>query len=99
MEDLFTKVELVDFGMDTGDLKTAELPDGTVYALIPSNSVANMGEPSNLAISSHTLAIFEDGKWYMMDADDTAQRTMLMRAYPSFSGVEFPASKIEYVTE
>jgi hypothetical protein len=99
MEEAFSQVELVEFGMNAAGVELRELADGTTYAFIPTRTVVNVDQPENVAISSNTLGILHEGTWYLMDAEDTTQRAMLLRVYPRFSGVAFPSRTLENVKE
>jgi hypothetical protein len=49
-------------------------------------------------VTSETLALLENGTWYLMAVDDPSQIEVLRQAYPAFADVEFTAATSEDIT-
>lgn len=95
--------EIREAGMSVDDMTWHETGDGTPYALIPTHSVIAMKAESGghqvFEQNSQTLALEDGGTWYLIRTSDPAQQQMLADAYPSFSGVAFPAATTEVIEE
>jgi hypothetical protein len=88
------EVELVSFGMDVAKAEHHELPNGEPYVLIPTETVIDAGDGKSVA-KSHTLALLDDGAWYLLRISEAEQVTIMRQVYPEFAEVEFPASSLE----
>jgi hypothetical protein len=101
MDEALKTVTIVSFGMD---LETAEfftLADGTTYALIPSETVIDMGAAAGgkIRATTSTLGLLDGLTWYLVRIDDAAQVAILKEVYPALADVEFPTGTTEPVTE
>lgn len=88
-------VTFLSFGMDMQAAIFAVTPDGQRnYMLIPTQSVIALPgaeEGENKVVSkTQTLAIKDDGQWYLVRIDNAQQISLLRAAYPEFAGVSFP---------
>jgi hypothetical protein len=81
--------------MDLASAEQATTPDGSrVYVMIPTESVLTVAGSGKVKSVSQTLAIEEDGKWYLISIADANQATMIQGAYPEFANVALPAGSI-----
>ena len=94
MKAALADVNLVSFGMDVSTAEHRELPSGEPYVLIPTETVMDTGNGKSVA-RSHTLALLDDGVWYLLRVSEAQQVTILRQVYPEFAEVEFPASSLE----
>lgn len=100
MDQVMKDVEIVSFGMDLEAAEFLETADGTPYALIPTETVMDMGAAGGkLKASSSTLGLFDEGTWYLVRVEDAQQVAILKEIYPAFADVEFPTGSMEPVTE
>ncbi len=100
MDQVMKDVEIVSFGMDLEAAEFLETADGTPYALIPTETVMDMGEAGGkLKASSSTLGLFDEETWYLVRVEDAQQVAILKEVYPAFADVEFPTGSMEPVTE
>ena len=92
-------IKLVSFGMDLDKAQFTTLPDGTLYALIPTETVMDLGEQGKFKSSSSTLGLLDGDTWYLVRAEDPQQGALLKEIYPAFADVTFPAGTMEPVTQ
>ena len=92
-------ITLVSFGMDLDQTQFTTLPDGTLYGLVPTETVMDLGEQGKFKSSSSTLALLDGDTWYLVRAEDPEQGALLKEIYPAFADVTFPAGKMEPVKE
>ena len=83
------------FNMDLAAAEQAITPDGSrVYVLIPTESVLSVTGSGRVKSVSSTLALQEDGQWYLISIADANQAAMIQGAYPEFVNVALPAGTI-----
>lgn len=70
--------------------------DRRPYWLVPTVTQMSV-EGRGIRTTTQTLAIEEDGEWYLIRVADPAQVAMLREAYPEFAGVEFPRGSVAAV--
>ncbi|MDO8361048.1 MAG: hypothetical protein Q7T08_13590 [Devosia sp.] len=87
---------IVSFGMDLPNAAYAETPDGTPYALIPTETVMQFGA-DKMRAAADTLALIDEGAWYLLRVSDDAQVEFLKQVYPAFAEVELPRGTLEPV--
>jgi ATP phosphoribosyltransferase len=92
-------VKLLDFKMDVAAATTHELSDGTSYMLLPTVTKMEIKDYGKVAAISQTLALREDGKWYLIRVSDPQQKQIVTTVYPAFNGVELPSDKLEDIKE
>jgi hypothetical protein len=92
-------VKLLDFKMDVAAATTHELSDGTSYMLLPTVTKMEIKDYGKVAAISQTLALREDGKWYLVRVSDPQQKQIVTTVYPAFKGVELPSDKLEDIKE
>ncbi len=94
------QVELVSYGMSLDQAEFATLPDGMTYALIPTETVMDLAEEGGWVRSqTTTVALLEEGTWYLVRIDDEQQVAILRQVYPGFVEVTFPQGQMELVEE
>ncbi|WP_156397312.1 MULTISPECIES: hypothetical protein [unclassified Sphingomonas] len=92
MAEVFKVVKIVSFAMDIADASVATTPDGRrSYMLIPTEIVMELPDARRLRSRSSTIALKDDGQWYIVRIDNARQVIMLRDIYPEFAGVDFPA--------
>lgn len=94
MEAALAAVTLEEFGMDMKALKEAELDNGAPYALIPTETVMTSEATGTMRVQSETLALLDEGQWYLVRVNDLQQVAILRQVYPEFSTVEFSGGKV-----
>lgn len=92
-------VTIASFGMDVAEARHQELADGSPYVLIPTQTVIDAGAMGRTAVRSDTLALMDEGAWYLLRVSDAAQVAILRQAYPGFAGVEFSGGASKAVEE
>jgi hypothetical protein len=91
-------VKIEDFEMDFAKATFATTPDGThPYALIPTTTVMTMEGTGKIEATSQTLALRDEGTWYLVRIEGAAQDALVKGAYPEFEGVDFPQGDMELV--
>lgn len=86
-------IEKAELGVDA--VRYQELPDGTPYALIPTDTIIAMEGAGRIRQTGETLALLDEGAWYLMRVDDAQQLAILRQAYPNFANVEFTTGTME----
>jgi hypothetical protein len=97
IEETAKTVKFDSFHMDTAKIKPGELSDGTVYALIPTETVMTIENAGRMRATSETLAFKDKEIWYLVRIDDGTQVEILRRAYPRFSEIEFASGSMEEI--
>jgi hypothetical protein len=87
-------IKIESFRMELAGAGHKELASGTPYLLIPTQTIVSVAAQS-FRQRSHTLALLEDGKWFLLQIADAPQLEFLLDAYPEFAGVEFPTGSVE----
>lgn len=87
-------VKIKDFSMDLANAAHKEAANGNPYVLIPTVTEMETGGQEIVA-KSDTLALMDEGKWYLLRVQDAAQVTILKQVYPEFAGVEFSPGSME----
>jgi hypothetical protein len=83
------------FTMDLAQAEQSTTPDGSrVYVLIPTESILSVAGSGKVKSVSKTLALQEEGTWYLISIADANQATMIQGAYPEFAAVALPAGSI-----
>lgn len=89
---------IVSYTMDLEGASTHRTPTGDrTYLLIPTETVMDVPGAGRSRTISQTLAIAEEGDWYLIRISDAPQRAILVETYPEFSGVAVPEGRIEAV--
>ena len=90
---------IVEFGMDLEAAEFLALADGTPYALIPTETLMDLGEGGKYRAKSSTLGLLDGETWYLVRVEDPQQVALLKEVYPGFADVVFPTGSMEPVTE
>ena len=91
---------IVSFGMDLEAAQFVALADGTPYALIPTETLMDLGEAGGkYRAKSSTLGLLDGETWYLVRVEDPQQVALLKEIYPAFADVVFPAGSMEPVIE
>lgn len=98
MAEVFKVVKIVSFGMDMTAAAVATTPDGRrSYMLIPTETVMELPDAGRLRSRSNTIALKDDGQWYVVRVDNEQQILRLRDVYPEFAGVDFPPGSMAAV--
>jgi hypothetical protein len=99
IDEALKTIRIESFGMNLDDADVITLPNGTTYAMIPTETVMNLGESGKFKSSTMTLGLLDGETWYLMAVDDVEQATIVREVYPGLAEVEFPKGSMEPVTE
>ncbi len=100
MKSAADRVTLLNFEMLLDDATYPELPDGTPYALIPTETVFQLKDGGKTYLATaDTLAVLDQDTWYLVRVSEQAQVDALVAVYPGFAGVEFAPSDAEVIAE
>ena len=84
-----------DFSMDVAAATVEETPNGSrTYVLIPTATDITVEGQGTVQAASQTLALEDQGEWWLVRIDDPQQTMILAQAYPEFAGVTFPAGTV-----
>ena len=91
-------VTIVSYDMDLAAAPPLRTPEGNrTYLLIPTSTVVGLPDGSRVKSSNVTLALQDEGEWYLIRVDDQNQVAILKELWPEFGPVHFPAGKTEPV--
>ena len=97
MRNAFSEATLLEFSMRLDRASSGTLPDGMAYALIPTETKIVMNAVGRIESEAHTLALYDDGRWYVIRLNDPAQIKQLRDAYPALSNVELPQGSMKFL--
>lgn len=98
MEDALESVTFETFSMAIDDAVPAETPGvGRRYMLIPTETVIAIKDVGGMRSRNQTLAIEDQGKWYLVRIEDQGTIDMLRAVYPDFATIEFQPGTTEAV--
>ena len=95
--ELMASVTFESFSMDMNAAAYKEAADGTPYVLIPTETVVDLVQSGKIRATSDTLAMLDEGLWYLIRTDDASTLAIIKEIYPTFAAVEFPAGTMEAV--
>ena len=84
------------FEMDLAAGTEGETSAGRPYIAIPTTNVMRIDGSGTATATSTTLALEDEGRWYITRIDDATQLAILRDTYPDFAGIEFPAGTMEF---
>ena len=95
MKSALAAVKVESFSMAMMSAQYKELSNGTPYVLIPTETVIDAGDKGRISEKTHSLALQDDGKWYILRVNDVGNLMILRDVYPDFAGVELPSGSME----
>lgn len=93
MAKVMASVQLEKFSMDTAAAQYREGANNQPFALIPTSVVTVIGD-RRATSNGHTLALYEEGKWWLIRVQDK-QLALVRKVYPEFATVDFPKESVE----
>jgi hypothetical protein len=100
MDEALKSVTFVSFSMDLENATIWRTADDTPYALIPTETVMDLGDAGGkIRATSSTLGLLDGETWYLVRVEDAQQVAILKEVYPAFANVTFPTGSMEPVTE
>ena len=85
-------VEINAFDIDRTARDVEFLTSGRPYKILPTSVAMKIkGNGSEIISKSETLALIEDGKWYIVRLDEPSQVKIFMETYPEFDSVDVMA--------
>jgi hypothetical protein len=85
------------FRFDLGKAVQKELAGGTPCVLIPTEVIGAV-RGRRVRTGSHSLALLDDGKWYLLSIGG-AQLETTLDAYPELKGIEIPSGSTEILPQ
>ena len=96
MRSMEDQVTITETSMRFAETQYKQLPSGTDYALVPTTTaVLIKAKGATVRIKSWSLALRDEGKWYMLNVNQDKQIAILRSVYPEFDGVDLPRSTSE----
>jgi hypothetical protein len=84
-------ISIVSFDMDLKAAEPQKSADGTrTYLLIPTVTVMEAAGVGKVKTTTSTLALEDEGEWYLVRIDDQNQVAMVKELWPELAAVEFP---------
>lgn len=98
MEDVLESVSFESFSMAVDDAVPAKTPGvGRRYMMIPTETVLAVKNIGGTRSRSQTLAIEDQGKWYLVRLEDQGTIDLLRTVYPDFETIAFEPGTTEAV--
>lgn len=93
MQAAIGKVKIEETSYDLDNAEVGESPDGRDYALISTRTVVNI-DGQRLQGVSPTLAIKDDGQWYLVRLESPQHVAIIQKVYPDLTELEIPESEM-----
>lgn len=96
-QEALATVTLKSFVMETSAATYGTTDADRPYALIPTRTlmaVPNVGDVEGI---STTLALKDDGTWYLMRIEQEQQIDILRTVYPDFNSIDFPPGSMNVI--
>ena len=97
MEVALAEIEIEAFAMDVDGARFGTGSEGRPYALIPTTTTVVAPEVGEVRSENTTLALEEDGTWYLVRIDQPQQVALLREAFPDLADVELELGEMELV--
>jgi len=90
-------ITVEDFGMSLEDATTGVTDQGDTYAILPTTVLMDIQNVGKMRGVNSTLALKDEGKWYLIRVDNEQQLQLLRTVYPGFENIDFPIGTLEPV--
>ena len=90
-------VTINDFAMALNDATIGTTDQGDTYAIIPTSTKMTVANVGKVESTTSTLALKDEGKWYLIRIDGEQQVQLLRAVYPGFSDIDFPIGTMQVV--
>ena len=91
-------ISIVSFDMDLKNAEPQKTANGErTYLLIPTVTVMEAAGVGKVKTTTSTLALEDEGEWYLIRIDDQNQVAIVKELWPEFAAVQFPEGKTEPV--
>lgn len=89
-------ITVVSYEMDLAAAPPTKTPDGTrTYLLIPTTNIMQVEGVGRVRAITSTLALKDQGEWYLIRVDDANQIALIREIWPEFAQVDFPTGTTE----
>ncbi len=96
MQAALESVRFESFAISIDDGVPARTPGvGRAYMLIPTETIIAVEGAGRVRSRNQTLALEDEGKWYLVRIEDQASVDTLRAVYPDFADVELPQGTTE----
>lgn len=96
MAELMTDLTFESVDMDIDGATAGRTPGrGLRYLLIPTATVIALKDLGRMRSRTHTLALEDDGRWWLVRVEGAEQLAVLREAYPEFADLDVPAGSTE----
>ena len=99
MSKAFESIEVLSFSMDKDSVKLQRTNTGRPYAVIPNAMKINVKGTGGMEMKTETLALKDDGVWYLMQVDSEEVVDMLKKAYPDLKDIKVAKTVMKKVDE
>lgn len=90
--EVMDRIEVVSVESRLREAEASETPSGRPYLVIP-NEVVMRHEGESYRAETFTLAMEDEGAWYLMPTANAERMELLRKVYPDFAGIEFPRGR------
>jgi len=99
MQQVMQNVTVDAYDMDVDGAVMAETSAGRTYLLIPTTTEMTVDGNTRIEARSQTLAFADKDVWYLVRIDEAQQVQFLTRAYPEFTGIDFPSGSTKILQD
>lgn len=97
-EQMLSMATIDEFSMDIDGARGGVTDTGRPYFLVPTQitmTITHLGQSGRVRATSDTLALEDEGQWWLMRVENPSHELVLAQAYPDLAGLEFAASTME----
>ncbi len=95
IETVMSRVTITKYEMDKEDVPVLTTNTGREYALIPTRMEMKI-ESQNIHSTGHTLALVDEGRWFLLNPADAESVALFKTAFPDLEPITIPVNKIEF---
>ena len=92
METSMQGVKFEKMEMSTENLKIEKTETGRLFAMVPSEMIMSGEQFERTEVKTKTLALKDDGKWYLLRLESQKQATIVGEAFPDLKDIKLPDS-------
>jgi hypothetical protein len=96
-EAAMAQITIDSFEMKIDEATYSQTSENRPYALIPTNTLMSNDQVGKIEGKTHTLAMKDEGGWYLLRIEDPSQVQLLTAVYPDFEGIDFPSGSVQVV--
>lgn len=97
IDEMMSQVTIISFNMDLTRADYGRTEIGRSYALIPTETVLKMDGVGEVQSQTTTIAVLDEGVWYLIRVDSPQQLDVLRTVMPDMAGIAVPEGNVEII--